>query len=71
MSSESKYKSRTIAQKINAIRKVELGEKSKSPVAKEYGVSSSTLSTWLKNKTAILNSSVGGKRKRNKKTRFS
>lgn len=63
-----KYTAVPISKKIEAIREVELGEKSKTQIAKEYNVPPSTLSTWLKNKDVLLKTStaVGEKRKREK-----
>ena len=46
---------KNIDTKYEAVMAVERGEKSKSQIAKEFGVPANTLSTWLKNKESILN----------------
>lgn len=50
------YKTLTFAEKFAVIREVEKGLKSKSEIAKEFGIPPNTLSTYLKNKDKILNS---------------
>ena len=65
-----KYRSLTLKEKVDIIREVELGEKSKTEIAKKYCIPFSTLSTFLKNKDKILQDfseiCVGEKRKRAK-----
>ena len=49
----SKRKPVSIDTKLQALDEVDKKVKSKTQIAKEYGVPSSTLSTWLKNKDAL------------------
>lgn len=61
------YRTLTFEQKIAAIREVEKGIKKKCVIAKEFGIASSTLSTFLKNKNKIMSTSAvenGKNRKR-------
>ena len=49
----SKRKPVSIDTKLQALDEVVRKAKSKTQIAKEYGVPCSTLSTWLKNKDAL------------------
>ena len=49
----SKRKPVSIDTKLQALDEVDKKVKSKTQIAKEYGVPCSTLSTWLKNKDAL------------------
>ena len=53
MATKRKLNLKSIEDKYNALCAVEKGVKSKSVIAKEYGVPSNTLSTWLKNAEKI------------------
>ena len=53
MATKRKLNLKSIEDKYNALCAVEKGVKSKSEIAKEYGVPSNTLSTWLKNAEKI------------------
>ena len=57
----SKRKPVSIDTKLQALDEVDKKVKSKTQIAKEYGVPCSTLSTWLKNRVICTNyrSSVG------------
>ena len=63
-----KKEPQTFETKYKAISEVEKGQKSKSAIAKEFNIPASTLSTWLKNATAIKESyhKFGPKRKNSK-----
>ncbi|UYV80666.1 hypothetical protein LAZ67_19001323 [Cordylochernes scorpioides] len=56
MSALRTYKTLTLAEKIAAIKEVEMGMKKKSDIAKDFGIPRNTLSTYLKNKEKILRS---------------
>lgn len=49
-----KINMKSIDSKYEAIMAVEKGEKSKSQIARDFGVPANTLSTWLKNKENII-----------------
>jgi len=72
--SVGKYQSLPLAKKIEIIREVELGEISKSDIAKKHNLPLSTLSTFLKNKADLeekySNIDANKKRKRVKKPGF-
>lgn len=58
-------KTLSVKEKVAIIREVEKGVKKKSQIAKDFGIPPSTLSTFLKNKDAILkNSEACGTQKR-------
>ncbi|WAR03293.1 TIGD4-like protein, partial [Mya arenaria] len=48
-----RFNTKTIEVKFNALLEVERGVKTKAQIARELNINSSTLSTWLKNTTAI------------------
>ena len=52
-SNQPKRKNADLETKYNALQEVRLGKKSKTAIAKTAGVSSSTLSHWLKNRSQI------------------
>ncbi|UYV80385.1 hypothetical protein LAZ67_19000038 [Cordylochernes scorpioides] len=56
MSALRTYKTLTLAEKIAAIKEVEMGMKKKSDIAKDFGIPRNTLSTYLKNKEKNLRS---------------
>ncbi|UYV67566.1 hypothetical protein LAZ67_5001237 [Cordylochernes scorpioides] len=56
MSALRTYKTLTLAEKIAAIKEIEMGIKKKSDIAKDFGIPRNTLSTYLKNKEKILRS---------------
>jgi len=66
-SSKRMLKTLTYEEKAAVIREVENGFKTKSLIAKEFGIPPNTLSTCLKNKETILNklatSSVKGRKR--------
>ena len=64
----SKRKNVSIETKIQALQELTSGVKSKSQVAKEYGVPPSTLSTWIKNKDTILQTDTGAPRRKRVRT---
>lgn len=53
-SNSKKMKAISLDTKVEIINEVEKGLKTKSDIAKEYGLASSTFSTILKNKDVIL-----------------
>lgn len=67
-STKRKLNVKSIETKYEAILAVERGEKRKSEIAKEFGIPSNTLSSWLKCadkiKNAYLSSSYGPERKK-------
>ncbi|KAL4098280.1 hypothetical protein QTP88_022918 [Uroleucon formosanum] len=69
-SSKRMLKTLTYEEKAAVIREVENGFKTKSLIAKEFGIPPNTLSTYLKNKEKILNklatSSVKGRKRARK-----
>ncbi|UYV72296.1 hypothetical protein LAZ67_9002504 [Cordylochernes scorpioides] len=56
MSALRTYKTLTLAEKIAAIKEVEMGMKKKSDIAKDFGIPRNTLSTYLKIKEKIIRS---------------
>lgn len=56
-----KLKILSVADKLELIREVEKGEKSKSLIAIQFGIPKSTLSTIIKNKMKIIASTAEGK----------
>jgi len=54
-SSKRMLKTLTYEEKVAVIRELENGLKSKSLIAKEFGIPLNTLSTYLKNKEITLN----------------
>ncbi|XP_054719284.1 tigger transposable element-derived protein 6-like [Uloborus diversus] len=72
MATKRKLNTLSIQEKKRLIEEVEKGSKKKNQIAKEFGIPSSTLSTILKNKEAILEKCVDGfeKRKRIRVSEF-
>lgn len=67
MSTRKSYKSLSFSEKVKILEEIESKELSQVAIAKKYGISESTLSTFKKNKESILRghaSSEGGKRNR-------
>lgn len=56
-----KLKILPISDKLKLIREVEKGEKSKTIIAKEFGIPKNTLSTILKNKAKIIAALIDGR----------
>ena len=55
----TKRKNVSIETKIEALQEVNKGVKSKTTIAKEYGVPVSTLSTWIQTKDFIITTETG------------
>jgi len=62
-------KTLTYEEKAAAIREVENGLKTKSLIAKEFGIPLNTLSIYLKNKETILNNLATSSKKGRKRAR--
>ena len=69
-----KLDTKTYETKYDAIMEVERGSLSKKQIAEKFGISSSTLSTWLKNAESIrqkvTSGEVGPQRKRDRTAKF-
>lgn len=67
MSSNNKYKSLTLTEKIKILREVDNGRKTKTEIAKQYGIPLSTLSTFIKNRETIESQAESGETDGSKK----
>ena len=68
IASKRKLNTKSIKDKYNALKEVEAG-KLKLKVAAKYGIPKNTLSTWLKNKNKIFESTKKGSNSKRRRLR--